>query len=197
MVSKMYRFFQKNRSIYASSLMALIIFSFSQPISIADDLFDDDQNDSFSFIPGKPWQEADLPVPDSPTDDSLVPLEIYQMPDYKYYIDIKSLNVSGGDNVVRYTAVLETPSGIRNVFFEGIRCDNMTYKLYASALWGQPLKKTFASEWRNISVVGVNVYRNDLFRYFLCSQSIINGKKSDIVQMLKYPPTNFIIEDED
>ena len=190
-------FLQKSSSICTSSLIAFTFFLLSQPVSIASDIFGDDTDDSFGFVFKKPWEEADLPLPDMPTNDRLLPLKIFQMPAYKYYIDIESINVSAGDNVARYTIVIEPPSGLRNVFFEGVRCDKNKYKLYGSALWGKPLTKISGSSWNGIIERGVGVYRYDLFKYFLCNKSIINGTKKDIVQLLKYPPSNFIDEEED
>jgi len=190
-------FLQKSSSICTSSLIAFIILLFSQPASIASDDFGDGPDDSFGFVFKKAWQEAELPLPDMPTDARLLPLKVFQMPAYKYYIDIESINVSAGDNVARYTIVIEPPSGLRNVFFEGIRCDKNKYKLYGSALWGKPLTKISTSNWQGIIERGVGVYRHDLFKYFLCNKSIINGEKKDIVQLLKYPPSNFIDEEEE
>jgi len=160
-----------------------------------DDVLGDGMGDQFGFVPGKSWNEANVPLPDLPAESELLNLKIFEMPHYKYYIDTKSLDVSAGDNVARYLIIVEPPSGLRNMFYEGIRCDTREYKTYASSLWGQPLSPLREPQWSRIADNGLTVYRYDLFKYFLCSNSIIKGKKKEILHSIEYPPDNFIEEE--
>jgi len=171
-------------------LSFLLVVSISPLIAYgAEDIYGD-SIETFGVVSKKTWQEADVKTPDKPLEDSLIRVEVYEMPQYKYYIDEKSLHVSARDNVARYTVVIETPSGVRNVFFEGIRCDKQEYKLYASAINDEPFKKSLSLRWNRIHERGVGAIRHDLFKYYLCSNSIIKDKKRDIIQSLKYPPTD-------
>lgn len=160
-----------------------------------DDVLGDGLGDQFGFVPRKSWEEAKVPLPGLPEESELLRLKIFEMPHYKYYIDAKSLDVSAGDNVARYLIIVEPPSGLRNMFYEGIRCDTREYKTYASALWGQPLSPLRGPPWSRIADKGLTVYRYDLFKYFLCSNSIIKGKKKEILHSIEYPPDNFIEEE--
>ncbi len=160
-----------------------------------DDVLGDGLGDQFGFVPRKSWDEATIPIPDLPAESDLLRVKIFEMPHYKYYIDAKSLHVSAGDNVARYLMIVEPPSGLRNMFYEGIRCDTREYKIYASSLWGQPLSPIRGPQWYKIADKGLTVYRYDLFKYFLCSNSIIKGKKKDILHAIEYPPDNFIEEE--
>ena len=171
--------------LFLTSLLAL-------SVSVTSHAFEPDEEEAgyFGNFTSKRWVEASVPVPANPVEENLVQIEIYEMPRYKYFIDLHSVHVSAGDNVARYTVVVEPPSGLRNVFFEGIRCDKKQSRIYASSLWREPLKKTEFSTWQPILERGVTAYRYDLFRYFLCSNSVINGKKRDIAQLLKYPSGN-------
>ena len=56
----------------------------------------------------------------------------------KIYLDEKSISLAQ-DEIVRFTLVVETSSGTRNVFYEGLRCDTREYKTYAVGT----LDKTF------------------------------------------------------
>jgi hypothetical protein len=159
-----------------------------------DDVLGDGMGQQFGHVLKRSWKEQEVQLPAAPDNSNLIPLKIYKMPHYKYYIDSASVNVSAGDNVARYTVVIEPPSGLRNVFHEGIRCDTREYKIYASSLWGQALNPLSSSQWNRIQETATGVYRYDLFSYFLCENSIVKGKKTDILQLLEYPPDNFIDE---
>ncbi|NOY66847.1 MAG: hypothetical protein GXP13_05510 [Gammaproteobacteria bacterium] len=191
----MHQFLQNARVAAVVYLLVTGFFLFSLPaIADEEDIFGDEIA-PFGAVNSKAWQEVAVVIPARPVKDNLAKIQIFEMPRYKYYIDIASLSISAKDNVVRYTVVIETPTGIKNVFYEGIRCDTREYKLYASAINDQPLKEAFVSRWHRIGGGGVSAFRDNLFNYYLCDNSIINGKRSDIVQLLKYPPGDFIEED--
>ncbi len=159
-----------------------------------DDVMGDGLGQPFGHVSRRAWSEQEVQLPPAPEDDRLIALKIFEIPSYKFYIDAGSINVAAGDNVARYTVVIEPPSGLRNVFYEGIRCDTGEYKTYATALWGQALNPSTSAPWYDITETGMNVYRNDLFRYFLCENSIIKGNKTEIVKLLESPPDDFIDE---
>jgi len=178
----------------------LIVFLTFSPFgsmtwAFEDDLLGDGTGEQFGFVPNRSWQEGDFALPPMPSEKNLILVKIFEMPQYRYFIDQRSLNVSANDNVARYTIVIMPPSGLRNVFYEGIRCDTNEYKIYATALWGEQFNAIANSKWNAIVDKGVNVYRHDLFKYFLCHNSLIKANKKDILQALRYPPDNFI-EDE-
>lgn len=174
----------------------LIIGLFGNVVwAVEDDILGDGTGEQFGFVPGRSWHEAEFNLPSAPIESDLIPVKIFEKPHYHYYIDQRSLNVTANDNVARYTIVIEPPGGLRNVFYEGIRCDTNQYKIYASALWGETLNAIPDSEWQDIQDKGMNVYRHDLYKYFFCSNSIIKANKKDILQNLKYRPDNFIEEE--
>ncbi len=179
----------------AALLPSLIVIQPAHADNSNDDVMGDGMGQSFGHTYKRGWEEQELALPSAPQNDNLISLKVFQMPRYKYFIDASSVNVTAGDNVVRYTVVIEPPSGLRSVLFEGIRCDNNEYKMYASALWGQPLNPLTSPQWKTIEESGTGAYRHDLFTYFLCENSIIKGKKEDILQLLEYPLDNFISEE--
>src|SRR3982074_2310115 len=88
--------------------------------------------------------------------DTLPPLPIYAtrvkvagpgITPLSFFIDKNSLSV-GTDGVIRYTVVVKSPAGARNVNYEGIRCDNYNWRLYASinedqADWDRTVENDF------------------------------------------------------
>jgi len=180
---------------FLCALVLQLTLSFTVYADDNDDVMGDGLGTSFGSVLQRSWEESATSLPARPQADHLMPFKVFETPDYKYYLDSSSLNISGGDNVVRYTVVVETPSGIKNVFYEGIRCDTQEYKMYATALWGADLSPLTEPPWSPVTQKGSGVYRYDLFKYYFCHYSIIRGSKDDILQLIEYPPDNFIQEE--
>jgi len=166
------------------SLLALLSLLLS-PVMAADDIFGDSTGPT---VITKAWKEAGVQIPIKISDSNLIKFKIFEMPQYQYFIDVSTLTPSKSDNVVRYAAVVRTPGGVRNIFYEGIRCDTGEYKLYATAIGDQRLIPVENPEWKAIQGQGVTVYRSDLYRDFLCRHSLIRGSKQDIIELMKYTP---------
>jgi len=77
------------------------------------------------------WQRLDVQLPAYPKDENLI--EFVAGPrfrSFRYFIDASSLTV-GKDNLVMYALVARSPSGFANVTYEGMRCDNGSYRVLA------------------------------------------------------------------
>lgn len=120
-------------------------------------------------VPDQPaWQEELTHLPPYPRPDALSPVAISTGPrDYRYAIDAKALSV-GGDGVVRYTVVIESSGGARNVLFEGIRCRTREYKTYAYGRNSGRFRRTERPSWRRIQERGAMAFRDELARAYLC-----------------------------
>jgi hypothetical protein len=77
------------------------------------------------------WQEAAVPPPPAFSLDRLLRFEVDPNSSFVYAIDPQTVSVSPEDRVVRYVMVATSPSGVRNVFYEGIRCQTAQVKTYA------------------------------------------------------------------
>ncbi len=77
------------------------------------------------------WQEGPVPPPPSFSVDRLLTFEGNRNSSLVYGIDPQTLSISPADRVVRYVMVATSPSGVRNVFYEGIRCQTAQVKTYA------------------------------------------------------------------
>ncbi|NYH13968.1 hypothetical protein GGD41_001196 [Paraburkholderia bryophila] len=69
-------------------------------------------------------------LPPLPQDANLLPFAVSGNTPLQFAVDKNSLTV-GTDGVVRLTVVVTSPSGARNVIYEGIRCDTYEWRQYA------------------------------------------------------------------
>jgi hypothetical protein len=79
---------------------------------------------------GPKWAESAVVLPSQPKDRDLVRFDVSRLSRNAFFVDSASLSV-GDDGVVRYTLVIESPSGIRNVSYEGMRCSTAERRVYA------------------------------------------------------------------
>jgi hypothetical protein len=122
-----------------------------------------------NYQEGEAWKEqAAANLPPWPKDADLVEFHTsnHGTP-FRHYIDTKSLSVDA-QQIVRYTVVVESGSGGRNVAYEGIRCtpngEHRTYAYGASGTF-QPVPD---SPWRGVQDPAVPPYAPDLEQFFLC-----------------------------
>jgi len=78
------------------------------------------------------WKEGATNVPPWPKDGDLIEFSVDDpSSQFRQFIDGKHISV-GADGAVRYTLVVESRSGARNVSFEGLRCTpHGAFKIYA------------------------------------------------------------------
>jgi hypothetical protein len=100
------------------------------------------------------------------------------------FIDAASLSV-GDDGVVRYTAVIRTPSGAENVSFEGLRCEAGERKLYAFGRTSGAEAGTWSrnryARWEPIQARLAGGYHRELFFHYLCTVAT----KRDVPTLLR------------
>jgi hypothetical protein len=136
----------------------------------------------------KAWKEIEAQLPAAPQSANLIEVKLDSSTRNQLFIDQASLSV-GDDGIVRYTAILRSPSGAENISFEGLRCETGERKLYA---FGRSVKNTSgkdASEWsRNryakwdaIQARLAGGYHRELFFHYLCT---VNTKR-DLPTLLR------------
>ena len=77
------------------------------------------------------WRESRVTLPPYPKSANLVEFDVGAGPEFHFLLDTASLSV-GSDGVVRYVLVARSPQGAENVSFEGLRCRDGEYKIYAT-----------------------------------------------------------------
>jgi len=142
-----------------------------------------------------PWVEGSLVLPGWPgKTGSLVELNVGRggMP-YRIYIDPKSLS-TGKDRVVRYTVVIVSTSGVRNVTYEGLHCGERNYRRLAVGIDGKwrPLKDP---EWRYISGIGMDRYRKRLYEDYFCETDNRYLEADELLRRLTFDNDPVIADD--
>ncbi len=113
------------------------------------------------------WQELDVQFPPPPAAEALIPLYVSAATANRFYIDGSSLSV-GADLVVRYVMVVETPGGVRNVTYEGMRCESRSRRIYASGRADGSWSKARNDEWVRILDAYANRQHAALFLEYFC-----------------------------
>lgn len=120
----------------------------------------------------KPWQETEVVLPAPPTEASLQPFYVSAASENRFFIDVSTLSV-GGDGVVRYTIVIVSPEGGRNVSFEGMRCETKERRIYASGRADGSWSESRVKEWRRIQDAYGNRHHAALFLEYFCPGGVI------------------------
>ena len=101
------------------------------------------------------FKAADVPLPAYPKKDGLDEFAISNPGGNRYFIDGATFAI-GPDEVLRYTLVIRTSAGTDNVTFEGMRCANGTYRVFAhgnDSKWapaqGGSWRETATSRWEH------------------------------------------------
>jgi len=116
-----------------------------------------------------PWVELETKVKQLPEDQDLVEVDMSSLPPgMQLYIDMKNIEV-GKDYVTRTWLVARSTSGAYNASYEGLKCSDRSYKVYAyyNPVRSTPLRKVNLPRWKEASRSGN--YRYELMEDFLCS----------------------------
>jgi len=116
-----------------------------------------------------PWVELETKVKMVPEDQDLVQVELSSLPPgMQLYIDMKNIEV-GEDYVTRTWLVARSTSGAYNASYEGLKCSDRSYKVYAyyNPVRSTPLRKVNLPRWKEAS--RSSNYRHELMEDFLCS----------------------------
>lgn len=142
------------------TLFALVLLAQVLPTGAAEQEQDEDD------FP-RQWQELEVQFPKPPVRENLLPLYVSAATDNKFYIDGSTLSV-GTDQVIRYVMVVETPGGVRNVTFEGMRCEWKSRRIYGSGRPDGSWSKARNSEWVRILDAYANRQHAALFLEYFC-----------------------------
>lgn len=140
----------------------------------------------------KEFKESEVGLPPLPKDADLIPFSVNGSGEFRFAVDGKSVSV-GPDKVVRFTVVITSPGGARNVNYEGMRCDAFERKLYATLPQGAtewiPNRSEERDTWFRMETRARNAYAATLARDFFCEGRTVAGKPEKMVADLKaYAP---------
>lgn len=87
---------------------------------------------AFELEDEEKWIEGPVVFPELPKDADLLPIDIGTLSRNQFFVDAKSVSFSG-DGVLRYSLIAQSPSGVRNISYEGMRCSTGERRSYAFA----------------------------------------------------------------
>lgn len=135
-----------------------------------------------SIFKDKPVERAaeeEIVLPPYPSDRDLINVDVRNFSSARVGLDRRHINV-GGDAVVRYSLVIVSDTGVKNVFYEGIRCDPAEWRVYALGRADESWARTEGTKWKTVDQVGYNSIRYTLARDYLCEQTGLPVKSSDV-----------------
>lgn len=116
------------------------------------------------------WKEGKVEIPPYPKNTDLVEFQVDKpSSSFHYYIDSKSLSI-GEDGVIRYSLVIESKTGAKNISFEGMRCDEHEYNVYAYGSQGK-FREVRNPKWISFEHDRYNLHRRDLYELYVCDLS--------------------------
>lgn len=121
--------------------------------------------------PPAPAVEKEVPFPPYPSAESLVRFDAGTATANAFFLDGTSLSI-GDDAVVRFVLVIRAPSGVENVSFEGIRCESLERRLYATGRADRTWSKSRNSKWMEISSSTLSLPHLALARQYLCDHGL-------------------------
>ncbi|WP_244258874.1 CNP1-like family protein [Cupriavidus gilardii] len=177
-------------TLFALALVSACSTSTETPKRAAQLEAEDEEEPVFLLdrLASKGFQEAATKLPPPPADADLLPFDVSTTGRLSFAVDAKSLTV-GEDGAVRYTAVVTSPTGVRNISYEGVRCDVFQRKLFATMPPGSktwvPNQSAGAEQWRPMSTSVRNSYAATLAAEYLCDGRAVAGKSEDIVRAIR------------
>jgi len=141
--------------------------------------------DYFDFDESKveKWKEGEAIMPPYPKDQDLLAVPLPETDTLKLYIDRRSY-LLGADHVARFSLVVESPSGVRSVFYDGMRCETREYKTYAIGNPERVFSPVKGAVWRPIPHPAINAFRFHLYNEYICDEHSSARTPGDFVRLL-------------
>jgi hypothetical protein len=165
-----------NSVLYFCVLNAALLFSFSV-LAQADDA---DKNPTKA--------ESPVVLPSPVTKNNLLPFYVSPTTSMDFAIDAKSVTVTD-DGVVRFSLIITSPSGAKNISYEGIRCSSGEKKLYAIGQLNGSWSPARRDTWEPIFDHGSNRYHAALAKDYFCESGVVAGKAEAITERLRKKKT--------
>jgi hypothetical protein len=141
--------------------------------------------DGENYEPQQSWKENATGLPPYPLDADFTSFYVSAAATSQFYVDIAHITL-GTDGVVRYALLIVTPSGARNLRYEGMRCQTREWRVYAL---GRANHQTWAmarsDRWLPIRDVPVNRQHAALFQDFFCPDGLMASRLEAVVAAFK------------
>jgi len=132
----------------------------------------------------RPAPEAEVELPAFPRTETLIPFTVSATTNNQFLIDSASLSV-GSDGVTRYTLVIVSPSGARNVSYEGMKCATGERRLYALGRADETWVRARNDRWVRISNSTLNRHHAALFSEYFCPITVVQQTPEQMLETLR------------
>lgn len=150
----------------------------------------DTRNNFEEDYDAKKWEEIETQLPAAPKPENLKSIYVSAGTENRFSVDTASVSV-GKDGVVRYTLVVETPGGARNVSFEGMRCSTRERRPYAFGRADGSWSKARRNEWTKLREAEVNRHYAALFLGYFCPDGVIVTNREEALAWIQSGGKNY------
>ena len=151
----------------------------------AKDVREPDDPWELEYQEQKAWKEEATTLPRQPNESDLIAINAGRIASRtQYLIDLTSLSLKA-DRVTRYTVVIESQTGVRNVFHEGIRCKTREYKTYAFVNSQGDFKEISPASWKQVFGHGLSDHRAVLHKHYFCDEFANPNPRKEIITALR------------
>ena len=141
----------------------------------------------------KKFKEIEVILPSYPEESDLLEFLPRRNSANHFYIDRNSVSI-GADRVVRYSAIVKSPSGALTTSYEGMRCKTSEYKVYAFGIENGEWTNSRDAQWRVIPKTSGD-FRFALYKDYFCDLAAIAGRnEKDLIANLIGNPLNNITD---
>lgn len=136
------------------------------------------------FEQDKAWVEVAAQLPAYPRTENLLPFTVSSATSNQHFIDAASISV-GEDQAIRYTVVIVTVGGAKNVSFEGLRCESGERRLYA---YGHPdgtWSKARNAGWEGVKFRSLLSYQKALYEDYFCPNGLRVKDSQEAIENLR------------
>ena len=113
------------------------------------------------------WAEGNVQLPAFPLEENLIPFRVGSVTDTGYFIDGSTISI-GADEVIRYSLVIISSSGAKNISYEGMRCLTAEKRVYAFGRADKTWAKAKSDRWRPVRG-GDNNHNVELYANYFCA----------------------------
>ena len=136
------------------------------------------------------WKESDVPPPPAFDMSRLITFEVTRSSPLVYGVDPASFSISKIDGIVRYVVVATTPTGVKNVMYEGLRCKTGEVRTYARANPDGSWTPVANSEWKSVYDLSLPRHSLRFAQVAACQSAAPVSSVRELERKLKNPGVN-------
>jgi hypothetical protein len=131
------------------------------------------------------WVETEAPPPPKFDEKKLVVFDKPIGSSLTYSVAPETIDISKEDGVIRYVMVAASPSGAKNVMYEGLHCARGEVKTYARSSSDGGWNAVANAQWRSVYDGAVSAHARRFAREGACDNASPTGSVPELLSRLK------------